>query len=56
MNLHEYLGLETDDKFDYFMNTRIESNRTPTYWVNWNNAVTNMKEHEINLNTLNLHI
>jgi len=53
MNLQEYLGLKTDDKFNYFMNTRIESNRTPTYWVNWNNAVTNMKEHEINLNTLN---
>lgn len=53
MNLKSYLKLSNNDKFEYFMDTRISTNRRPTYWVNWNNVRNNMKEHEINLNTLN---
>lgn len=53
MILEEYLNLPTDDKFEYFMHTLIKTNRTPSYWVNWDNVRKNMRKHELNLNTLN---
>lgn len=53
MNLQEYLHLPVQKKFDFFMRTRAKTNRTASYWVNWDNVCNNMKEHELNLNTLN---
>lgn len=53
MILEEYLNLPSDDKFEYFMHTLIKTNRTPSYWVNWDNVRKNMREHELHLNTLN---
>lgn len=53
MNLNTYLQMENDDKFEYFMKTRFATNRTPSYWVNWQNVTSHIKEHELNLNTLN---
>ncbi|MCZ3622452.1 type II restriction endonuclease [Lactobacillus mulieris] len=53
MNLNEYLSMNNQDKFDYFMKTRTSTNRTPKYWVNWDKVIRDLKEHELNLNTLN---
>ncbi|MBA1433675.1 type II restriction endonuclease [Bombilactobacillus bombi] len=53
MNLVQYLHMKNDDKFAYFLKTRFITNRTPKYWVNWDNVMSNMQEHELNLNTLN---
>lgn len=49
----QYLNAPVDDKFNYSMSTLFPTNRTPSFWVNWDNVVKNMQEHEINLNTLN---
>lgn len=53
MKLQEYLSMDNEAKFQYFMDTRFKTNRTPAYWVNWDNVISNMQEHELNLNTLN---
>lgn len=45
--------MNNQDKFDYFMKTRTSTNRTPKYWVNWDKVIRDLKEHELNLNTLN---
>ncbi|MSD83787.1 restriction endonuclease [Lactobacillus curvatus] len=52
MNFETYLGLSNKEKFNYFMETRFPTNRTPAYWVNWNNVLNNSREYEISLNTL----
>lgn len=49
----EYLSLETGEKISLFMSTLSSTNRTPEYYVNWNKAVNNTKEYELELNTLN---
>lgn len=53
MNYNEYMTLSNNEKFELFMNTLFPTNRTPSYWVNWNNVRNNIKAHELNLNTLN---
>ena len=53
MNYNEYMSLSNNEKFELFMNTLFPTNRTPSYWVNWNNVRNNIKVHELNLNTLN---
>lgn len=54
MNYVEYKKMSPSQKFDYFMNTRISTNRTPKYWVNWQNVIQNTTEQmKIALNTLN---
>ncbi|MQS89573.1 type II restriction endonuclease [Companilactobacillus mishanensis] len=53
MNLNEYLSKSNGDKFQYFMDTRVSTNRTPKYWVNWHNVRENIKPYELSLNTLN---
>lgn len=53
MNYNEYMSLSNNEKFELFMNTLFPTNRTPSYWVNWNNVRNNIKAHELNLNTLN---
>lgn len=53
MNFNEYMKLDLDKKFDYFMNTRFPTNRTPYYWVNWNKVTGNLDDIEISLNTMN---
>lgn len=53
MNYNEYMTLSNNEKFELFMNTLFPTNRTPSYWVNWNNVRNNVKAHELNLNTLN---
>ena len=35
------------------MDTRFSTNRTPSYWINWDNVLQNMASVEISLNTLN---
>lgn len=53
MKFEEYMSMPYQEKFRYFMDTRFQTNRTPSYWVDWNNVMKNMTEHELNLNTLN---
>lgn len=53
MNVSEYLRLSIKDKFDYFMNTRFPTNRTPEYFVNWDKVSNNVENYKIGLNTLN---
>ena len=53
MNLTQYLTSPIDTKFRYFMDTRFSTNRTPSYWINWDNVLQNMASVEISLNTLN---
>lgn len=53
MNLNDYLSLTINEKFDYFMNTRFPTNRTPKYYVNWDKVIENTEKNEIALNTLN---
>lgn len=53
MNYSEYMSLPNNEKFELFMSTLFSTNRTPSYWINWNNVRNNIKEHELNLNTLN---
>ena len=42
MNLALYLKQPNQDKFDYFMSTRTRTNRTPSYWVDWDKVNRNM--------------
>ena len=53
LSLKEYLSSTVDKKFEYFMENRFKTNRTPSYWVNWDNVLNNMEKYEISLNTLN---
>lgn len=53
MKYREYISMPYQDKFEYFMDTRFPTNRTPKFWVNWDNVRKNMADHELNLNTLN---
>lgn len=53
MKYSDYMLLSNSEKLNLFMNTLFETNRIPTYWTNWDNVFRNIKEHEINLNTLN---
>lgn len=53
MNYDEYIKLNNENKFQYFMKTRFSTNRTPSYWVNWHNVLNNMEQYELSLNTLN---
>lgn len=52
INYQDYMNLPVNEKLGYFMKTRFASNRTPEYWVNWNNVVANMKSHRQNLRVL----
>lgn len=45
MNLSSYLAKSNQDKFDYFMSTRTETNRTPSYWVDWQKVNHNMTKY-----------
>lgn len=53
MDFKEYMSCDIDQKFAEFMDSRFSTNRTPSYWVKWDNVLKNMKQHELNLNTLN---
>lgn len=53
MKFEEYMAMPDHKKFEYFMKSRFSTDRTPQYWVNWDNVKKNMAEHELNLNTLN---
>lgn len=53
MKFNEYFIKSNSDKFSYFMDTRFSTNRLPTYWVNWENVLNNIKPYEVSLNTLN---
>lgn len=45
MELNKYLNMTNNDKFDYFMSTRLETNRTPEYWVDWQKVHDNVEKH-----------
>lgn len=45
MNLSSYLGKSNQEKFDYFMATRTKTNRTPSYWVDWQKINSNMSKY-----------
>lgn len=53
MNYDNYISMNLDDKFNYFMDTRFPTNRTPEYWVNWDKVNQNVEEYAIKLNTMN---
>ncbi|CAI2554912.1 Type-2 restriction enzyme DpnII [Apilactobacillus kunkeei] len=53
MRYEEYISMNLDDKFKYFMETRFPTNRTPSYWVNWDKVKENISQYEIMLNTMN---
>ncbi len=53
MNFKEYMSHQAHDKFDYFMETRTLTNRTATYWVNWDKVTKLTRSLEVALNTLN---
>ncbi|WP_027699026.1 type II restriction endonuclease [Weissella oryzae] len=53
MNFSEYMSLPLDDKLNEFMNTRLATNRTASYYVNWHKAQENVAKYELELNTLN---
>lgn len=53
MTYEEYISMNLDDKFQYFMDTRFPTNRTPSYWVNWDKVKENISQYEIMLNTMN---
>ena len=53
MRYEEYISMNLDDKFKYFMETRFPTNRTPSYWVNWYKVKENISQYEIMLNTMN---
>ncbi len=54
MNYQEYISETPEAKFNYFMQTRTMTNRTPKYWVNWKNVIHKTSEEmKIGLNTLN---
>jgi type II restriction enzyme len=53
MNYEDYVTMQLDDKFNYFMETRFPTNRTPQYWVNWDKVKSNIGAYEIMLNTMN---
>lgn len=54
MNYEEYISECPENKFNYFMRTRTMTNRTPKYWVNWQNVINKTTEEmKISLNTLN---
>ena len=52
MKFTEYIK-NKDLKFDFFIKTLSNTNRTPDYYVNWNKVLQNKKEVELQLNTLN---
>ncbi|WP_257787909.1 type II restriction endonuclease [Lentilactobacillus curieae] len=47
------MGMSPVNKFQYFMKTRLTTNRTPSYWVKWENANKHIASYEVSLNTLN---
>lgn len=53
MIFEEYLNMNNQEKYELFMDSRVKTNRTSNYWVNWNNVHNNIYEHELNLNILN---
>lgn len=53
MNYQEYMNLDSEKKFNYFMNSRFPTNRTPKYWVNWKKVLNNSLNYELMLNTMN---
>lgn len=53
MKYEEYISMDMDDKFKYFMETRFPTNRTSSYWVNWDKVKENISKYEIMLNTMN---
>ncbi|AQW20951.1 restriction endonuclease [Lentilactobacillus curieae] len=53
MDFAEYMGMSPVNKFQYFMKTRLTTNRTPSYWVKWENANKHIASYEVSLNTLN---
>lgn len=52
MNYKDYISMDLDDKFEYFMKTRFPTNRTPSYWVNWDKVKTNVSSYELMLTTM----
>lgn len=53
LDLQDYLNLMPIDRFQAFMGSLSKTNRTPSYYVDWNKITNNIKEYELNLHTLN---
>ena len=53
MKLDKYLQLFSEERLDYFLSTLSVTNRTPSYYVNWEKVERETKRFELELNTLN---
>lgn len=53
LDLQGYMNLDPMQRFQIFMGSLSKTNRTPSYYVDWHKIINNIKEHELNLHTLN---
>lgn len=51
--LEKYKNATISERFNYFNDNLTKSNRTPSYYVDWDKVRNNLHSHELNLNTLN---
>ena len=53
MNFNEYMSSSNEEKFEYLMGQRSNTNRTRRFWFNWGNVTKSITTFLIKFNTLN---
>ncbi|HDT8166603.1 TPA: restriction endonuclease, partial [Enterococcus faecalis] len=53
MDYNEYCQGTPENRKDFFFENLSPTNRTPEYYVNWDKVVSNTRQLELGLNTLN---
>lgn len=48
-----YISLDAKQRFDVFIGNLSKTNRTPSYYVDWEKVLNNVKKYELSLHTLN---
>lgn len=49
----DYINLDAKQRFDTFIGELSKTNRTPSYYVDWDKVLNNVKKYELSLHTLN---
>ncbi|SUK02089.1 DNA adenine methylase [Staphylococcus agnetis] len=53
MNYSEYVNLNSNERLEVFLNSLSSTNKTPSYFVNWEKVENGVRKFELELNTMN---